>query len=338
MKLITFAVPCYNSAEYMDKCITSLLSAGEDAEILIINDGSTKDNTAQIADDYAKKYPTVCRAIHKENGGHGDAVYTGIINATGLYFKVVDSDDWLDESALARVLDAIRAGQQKNDLPDLILTNYVYERVHEGTRHTNSFKKYLPRERIFTWDEMKALNQSHYLTMHTLTYRTEVLRASGVTFPKHTFYVDNIFAYIPLTLVEKLYYIDCDMYRYYIGREDQSVNESVMIGRLDQQLLITRIMIDAKKPGQAASAGARRYIMHYLMSMMMVSSIFCMLAGKEGVAKKGELWAHLKAQDPEVYNKLSRTFLGTALRAKSTLGCNVCIAVYRLMRKIYKFN
>lgn len=338
MKLITFAVPCYNSAEYMDKCINTLLSAGEDAEILIINDGSAKDNTAQIADDYAQRYPTVCRAIHKENGGHGDAVYTGIINATGLYFKVVDSDDWLDEAALAKVLDAIKAANEKNDLPDLILTNYVYERVHEGKRHTNSFKNYLPADRIFTWDEMKELNQSHYLTMHTLTYRTQILLDSGITFPKHTFYVDNIFAYVPLSLVEKLYYVDCDMYRYYIGRGDQSVNESVMLGRLDQQLRVNRIMIDAKKPGEAKSKAARTYIMHYLMSIMMVSSIFCILAGKEGFVKKDEIWAHLKETDPDVYRVLSRTFIGRALRTRTAIGRFFCVAVYRAARRIYKFN
>ena len=57
MKYITFTVPCYNSAAYMRKCIESLLPAGEDAEIIVVNDGS-KDETGAIADEYAEKYPT----------------------------------------------------------------------------------------------------------------------------------------------------------------------------------------------------------------------------------------------------------------------------------------
>ena len=73
MKLITFAVPCYNSAAYMWHCIDTLLQAGEDAEIILINDGS-KDETGAIADRYAAEHPHMIRVIHQENGGHGEGV------------------------------------------------------------------------------------------------------------------------------------------------------------------------------------------------------------------------------------------------------------------------
>lgn len=74
MKILSIAIPCYNSAAYMRRCIDSLLSGGEDVEILIVDDGSTKDNTAEIADEYEKNYPGIVKAIHQENGGHGEAV------------------------------------------------------------------------------------------------------------------------------------------------------------------------------------------------------------------------------------------------------------------------
>ena len=107
MKLLTFAIPCYNSQDYMENCIKSLLPGGDDVEILIIDDGS-KDSTGDIADAYEKKYPGIIRAIHQVNGGHGEAVNAGIRNATGLYFKVVDSDDWVDEEAYKKILDKLR--------------------------------------------------------------------------------------------------------------------------------------------------------------------------------------------------------------------------------------
>ena len=95
-KILTIAVPCYNSEAYTEHCIDSLLKAGEDVEILIVDDGST-DGTAAIADRYEAEYPEIVRAIHKENGGHGSAVNTGLQEASGLYYKVVDSDDFLKE-------------------------------------------------------------------------------------------------------------------------------------------------------------------------------------------------------------------------------------------------
>ena len=62
MKLLSIAIPCYNSQDYMAHCIESLLPGGEDVEILIVNDGS-KDDTAKIADEYAAKYPTIVKVI-----------------------------------------------------------------------------------------------------------------------------------------------------------------------------------------------------------------------------------------------------------------------------------
>ena len=92
MKLLTVTVPCYNSQDYMERCIDSFLPGGEDVEIIIVDDGST-DRTGEIADEYARKYPEIVRVIHQENGGHGAGLNAGINHATGLYFKVVDSDD-----------------------------------------------------------------------------------------------------------------------------------------------------------------------------------------------------------------------------------------------------
>ena len=75
MKLLSIAIPCYNSEAYMENCIKSLLPGGDEVEILVIDDGS-KDRTAEIADKYQEKYPGIVRAIHQPNLGHGGAVHT----------------------------------------------------------------------------------------------------------------------------------------------------------------------------------------------------------------------------------------------------------------------
>ena len=145
-KLITFAVPCYNSAAYMRHCIETLLTAGEQAEIILVDDGSVKDDTPAICDEYAAKYPTIVKAIHQENGGHGEGVNQGIRNATGLYYKVVDSDDWLDTDALKKVLERLTTLVARGTAPDLMICNYVYEHVEDGTQPYRALHQRVPAE------------------------------------------------------------------------------------------------------------------------------------------------------------------------------------------------
>ena len=127
MKLLTFTVPCYNSEAYMEKCIRSLLTGGEDVEIIIVDDGS-RDGTVAIADRFAAEYPTIIKAVHQENGGHGEAVNAGLRNATGLYFKVVDSDDWVNQEAYEKVLSTLKRLLHEQQVIDMMICNYVYEK------------------------------------------------------------------------------------------------------------------------------------------------------------------------------------------------------------------
>jgi glycosyltransferase involved in cell wall biosynthesis len=146
MKLLSVAIPCYNSAAYMRNCIESLLPGGDEVEILIVDDGSTKDNTAEIADEYERNYPGICRAIHQENGGHGEAVNAGLRNATGVYYKVVDSDDWVNEEAYMEVLDTLRKFVHDNVTLDMLITNFVYEK--QGAKHKKVMNYNMPAHRL----------------------------------------------------------------------------------------------------------------------------------------------------------------------------------------------
>ena len=339
-KLITFAVPCYNSAAYMRHCIETLLSAGEQAEIILVDDGSVKDDTPAICDEYAAKYPTIVKAIHQENGGHGEGVNQGIRNATGLYYKVVDSDDWLDTAALKKVLERLTTLVARGTAPDLMICNYVYEHVEDGTSHTVRYTNVFPQERLFDWVHVRHFRPDQNLLMHSVMYRTEVLRQCGMVLPKHTFYVDNIFVYQPLPYVKSMYYMDLDLYRYFIGRADQSVNESVMIGRVDQQLRVTRHMIDCQDlDALKDQKRLRAYMVHYLSVMMAVSDIFLLLDGSaEAHAKKAELWQYLKDHvTPGVYRDV-RVNLGGMTDLHFPGGDKVVLFTYRQLRKIFKFN
>ena len=340
MKTITFAVPCYNSAAYMDKCIESLLACGDDIEILIVNDGSTKDNTREKADEWQSRYPSIIKAIHKENGGHGSGVNTGIREAAGRYFKVVDSDDWLDADAMKEIMAYLRRQVELANPTDMVIGNYVYEKVHEGTQKVMRYRNVFPQGREFGWSEIGRFSQSQYLLMHSVIYRTELLRDIHLELPEHCFYVDNIFVYVPLPYVKTMYYLDVDMYRYFIGREDQSVNESVMMGRIDQQLRITRVMIDACDiENDVHEKKLARYMHNYLAMMMCICSIFLrMINDGDSEEKRASIWEYLKEKRPATYERLRRAPIDYLVNLPGENGRKIGIAGYRLAQRIFKFN
>lgn len=338
MKLISFAIPCYNSAAYMEKCIKSILTGGEDVEIIIVNDGSTKDNTAEIADSYAKKYPTIIKAVHQENGGHGQAVNTGLANATGKYFKVVDSDDWVDVKSLKRIIATLK-GFIDGEEPDMVVANYVYEKVGAKRKKVVRYDNVFPVEQMFSWDDVGKFKVDQYILMHSVIYKTQVLKDSGVVLPKHTFYVDNIFVFEPLPFVEKMYYIDANFYRYFIGRDDQSVNESIMIKRIDQQIAVTKRMVDYFVEKDIDNKKRKMYMRNYLRIMMEVSSIFLIISGtEEDLAKKKELWNYVKEKDKEVYKMLRHSILGFSVNIPTPLGRQISKTGYKVMNKLIGFN
>ena len=342
MKTVSFAVPCYNSAAYMDACIESLLKCDGgrgDIEVIIVDDGSTKDDTAAKADAWAEKHPDTIRAIHQENGGHGEAVNTGLANAEGLYFKVVDSDDWLDEEAMESVMAYLRRQTELKEPTDLVVANYVYEKVHEGTRTPMRYRNVFPEGEEFGWDDTGRFGQSQYLLMHSVIYRTELLRDCGLKLPKHTFYVDNIFVYVPLPYVRTIYYLDVDMYRYYIGREDQSVNEQIMYSRRDQQLRVTRAMIDAVDLDTVESRKLRRYMENYLSMMMCICSIFLrMEQTDENERERKAIWDYLDDADPALCRRIKRTVLNWGTNIPTEAGRQFGLMAYHLAQKIFKFN
>ena len=338
MKLLTFAIPCYNSESYMRHCIESILPGGEDVEILIVDDGSTKDNTAAIADEYQEKYPTIVRAIHQENGGHGEAVNAGIRNATGLYFKVVDSDAWVDADAYKKILDKLRELAGSDTTLDMLLANYVYEK--EGAKHKKVMRQTgFPVDQIFTWSDVQHFHKGHYILMHSVIYRTKLLRECGLELPKHTFYVDNIYVYKPLPHVRTMYYMDVDFYRYFIGRDDQSVNEQVMIGRIDQQIRVNKIMIDDVDIWKVQNPKCRKYMLNYLEIITVISTIMLIRSGtEENLEKKRELWGYIKEKDIALFHKLRRGIMGRTMNLPGKGGRKISVAAYRISQKVVGFN
>lgn len=337
MKLLTVAIPCYNSQDYMEKSIRSALTGGDRVEVIVVDDGS-KDNTLKIAKKYQEKFPDIVKVVHQENGGHGEAVNTGIKNATGLYFKVLDSDDCLGKKALAEVLDLLEDMVSKDAGLDMLITNFMYDK--QGVKHKKimKYKKAMPVGRMFGWDELK-FGTTQYLLMHSVIYRTKVLRECNMELPKHTFYVDNIYVFQPLPFIKNIYYLDVCLYKYFIGRDDQSVNENIMIKRLDQQYRVTRIMLDIYNNSEINHPNIDAAMVHYFDMMMCVPSILSILEGsKERLDDKERLWKDLKETNPLLYKKVRTSILGRTMNLPGKFGRKLSVIGYSITQKFFGFN
>lgn len=342
MKLLSIAVPCYNSQDYMAHAIDSLLSVPdtwrEQLEILVVNDGST-DRTAEIADDYQRRYPGIVRTIHQKNGGHGGAVMTGLRHATGRYFKVVDSDDWLDEAAFPRVLEKLSGFSAPDNQIDLFLCNYIYDKVGVRHKYVMRYNRALPEDRVFGWAETRRFRLGQYFLMHSMIYRSQLLRECGLWLPRHTFYVDELYAYVPLQQVRTMYYMNADLYHYFIGREDQSIQEDVMIRRIDQALKVNRLMVTEVDLNRIANRHQRNYMRNYLEIITNASSVLLTKSGtQENQQKKQELWRFIREHNPSIYHELRHRLLGRLIHLPGVVGRNVTLLGYRVTQKIWGFN
>ena len=341
MKLLTVTIPCYNSEDYMEKCIDSLLTGGEEVELIIVDDGS-KDKTAEIADRYAEKYPSIVKVIHKENGGHGSAVNAGMENATGLFFKVVDSDDWVKESEYRKILQLLKEMAGGEKVLDMLISNFVYEKQGEKKKKVMRYGHALPKNEIFTWKQVRHFHKGQYILMHSVIFRTKLLQECGLKLPENTFYVDNLFVFEPLINVRNMYYLDVNFYRYYIGREGQSVNESIMISRIDQQIKVNKMMVDYMVENKQRLKGSRKmrnYMTKYLEIITTVSSILLIWGGtEEQLEKKKELWNYIKQKDKGLYVRLRYGILGNSMNLPGKGGRKISIEGYRICQRFFKFN
>ena len=332
MKFISFVVPCYNSQDYMGKCIDSLLEGGEDVEIIIVDDGS-KDKTGKIADKYAVKYPSIIKVIHQPNGGHGEGINVGLKVATGKYFKVIDSDDWVDKKALKAILKKV-----KKINSDLIVMNYVYTYSDGRPPHQINFKNVFKDKKEITWDEIGKFKTTQYLSLHSLMYKKSVLDKTKIKLPKHISYDDNLFIYLPFINTKTVYYLDKDFYRYSIGREDQSVQESTLIRKSSDQVLVTKLVCNAYDLDTVKSKKLKKMMYRECVFLMGVAVVFTRLKFTPEAEKEyKQLWEDVKVGNPKLYKKM-RFSLAGFVSMPGIIGRFIGVYSYKFAHSLVNFN
>jgi len=315
----------------MDKCIDSLLSAKDDVEIIIVDDGST-DKTGKIADKYAIKYPSVVKVVHQPNGGHGEGINTGLKVATGKYFKIVDSDDWVDKRNLKSIIKLIK----KID-SDMIVTNHVFtykdKRPNKCIRFNNVFK----RNQEITWNDTHRFKSNQYLSLHSVMFKKSILDKTKIKLPKHTYYEDNLFVYLPMINIKTIYYLDKDFYRYYIGRTNQSINMDCLIKHYKDQINIAKLMCNAYDLSKITNKKLRKAMIHMCDNMVTTAIVITRTARQKDYKQVyKDLWEYISNNNPYLYKQLKRWSISKLVSIPGSIGDYLCKKSYiTVVKKLY---
>ena len=218
-KTLSISIAAYNVEEFLKNTLDSLVAPEimDDIEVLIIDDGS-KDNTAAIGKEFVDKYPNSFKVISKPNGGYGSTINAAIDAATGQYFKTLDGDDWYDTENLVRFVKDL-----KNMSADLILTPFTM--VYEGTGEKQVIsmeRKY--QEKNITFEQLPEALYSK-IKMHSVTYKTSILKENNIRIGEHCFYTDIEYISFPIVYVNDVNFLDYSIYQYRIGLEGKSVGD-----------------------------------------------------------------------------------------------------------------
>lgn len=267
MKVLSFVIPAYNSAHFLDKCIPSMLVPQllSKLEIIVVNDGST-DATIETASRYCRQYPETVRLISQENKGHGGALNTGCAAAQGKYLKVIDADDWVVTENLPRLVDLLEACES-----DVVLTHH--HTIDIGTGEIKHWRSYPPQfgkayDFAGIMSDWRSFDRS--LTFHGIAYRTAFYHKYGHQLLEHVFYEDHEYATYPCCFAQSVTPFDLFLYEYRIGDVNQSVSNANQLKRIGHTEAVLRRMMELyrKLPESAGKEYAAMKIQGLLLSYL----------------------------------------------------------------------
>ena len=220
-KILSIIVPSYNMEAYLPKCLGSLIIEDKELlqklDIIVVNDGS-KDRTSEIAHEFEARYPGVFRVIDKPNGHYGSCINAALPLVAGVFVKVLDADDWLDTEVLKSFLGTLLTSESSNEKVDLFLTDFNY-----SFSETNTIQRFTINLPISKALNAENCNLRFYIHMHSVTYRTDIVRKMNYRQTEGICYTDNEWTFYPMSAIKRLRYEPVALYQYLIGRIGQSV-------------------------------------------------------------------------------------------------------------------
>lgn len=302
VKLLTVAVPSYNVEKTLKASLESLCveEIMDKLEVIVVDDGS-KDTTAAIAQSFVDNFPGTFKLLRKENGGHGSTVNTALEAATGRYFKVMDGDDRLTREGLMALTAEAGHGSA-----DLIASNYLRVPA-DGSQPIKMEFSGVEYGRLYRFGELRP--DGLYFGIHGSTFRTEILRKSGLKLQEHTFYVDTEYALLPIPFVQTVVFIPEFVYLYAVGNAGQSVDAVNFVKRYEDHYRVVRRLSEFAALSNPADPGTEYIyrVMEKLCFTNYMLGCFYDSDSSRGRARAREFDAWLKSSNKVLYSRLGHS-------------------------------
>ncbi len=222
-KKISVIVPVYNVELYLDKCLNSIVSQDfDDYEIVIVNDGST-DNSQKIIDKYVKQYPNLVKSFEKVNGGLSSARNYGIKNSIGKYLMFVDSDDYIDQSALKKIYNCVL-----KDDSDIVVYNYYNVKNGQCLKNPGYISNCFSNFEKYIVNQPSACNK---------LIRASIFKNNNIYFPEGRYYEDLGTMPILSIYANKISFLDDYLY-YYVQRENSIMHRKKYNKKMEDIFII----------------------------------------------------------------------------------------------------
>lgn len=296
-KILTISIAAYNAVNDLDRCLTSMLQTeiADLLDIVVVNDGS-KDHTCEVAAKYVEAYPGIVRLIDKENGGHGSTINSSIQVAAGKYYKIVDSDDWVDKDGLEQLVKTLVQADT-----DLILNPYYI--VNAETKEKELVRPFANAQVtgiVQTLEPETVMD----IPMHSITYKTEIIKKMGPVISEKCFYVDMEYVIFPLVYVRNYLCLEAPVYNYLLGTATQSMNIANVIKRRDQHLHVVKRITEfyCEKKDSMHPAVQKMILRRVQIAAMVHYKIYFSMEAKDSQQEIIAFDNWLKQAAPEVYS------------------------------------
>lgn len=328
-KVLSVIIPSYNVSQYLYHGVFTMMEHKNcnKIEIIIVNDGS-KDDTLAVAEKLKERYSEFnIKIIDKPNGGHGSTINAGLKIACGKYIRIIDGDDWVNTEDFCALIDKL-----SEETADVVVTDYCEDRAIENKLIEKKLYKFMNAGKIYRFDDLcydgYGFDEWGPI-LATANFRKEMLKDS-FTLTEKSFYIDMEFDAFSIGKVQSIVYYPLDIYRYFIGRIDQSISQqSYKRNYLQHENVIFNLIKYYTESD--VSAAKKRYILNKLI-LPMITAHYVVLIQFLRSGKKYYSFEKKLSKYPAIYNS---PVIATRMKRIHRKTHGIFVKCDRLIKKIF---